>query len=180
MILDEVARLLHDAADAIHNTLNLRTIEVYFQTSPGVAEDTPRGITGLEYRVTLDGVETQTGTTSDDGLVTVALRPGVACVLELMFGGAAVAQYNLTVRDDPLEPDTGVLGQQRRLRTLGYQLGRGGSTNDGCDGDMGHHTDKAIQDFQIDAGLAFDSEVGPNTRRELNDAMGGSAQGAGP
>jgi len=41
---------------------------------------------------------------------------------------------------------------------------------------MGRHTDKAIQDFQIDAGLEFDSIAGDGTRRELNDAVGGSAQ----
>lgn len=177
MILDDVARLVADAA--AHNTLNVRTIEVYFQKSAGVDEGDGRGIQELEYRVMIEGREAQSGRTGDDGLVAVQVRPGAQTILELMWQGAPVAQYRLSLRDDPFEPDTEVLGVQRRLRVLGYQLGSAGDTGDGVDGAMGQHTDKAIQDFQIDAGQAFDSVVGQQTRNALNDQIGGSAQNPG-
>jgi hypothetical protein len=174
MIFEHIARLFHGAS--AHNTLNIRTMELYFQKSPGVPEGDSRGISGLEYRVLTDGRETQSGTTEDDGLIAVQCRPNTETVLELLVSGSPVAQYRLTFRDEPFEPAGELIGVQRRLRTLGYQLGTSGPTRDGVDGTMGRRTDKAIQDFQIDAGLSFDSVVGDQTRRALNDAVGGSAQ----
>jgi peptidoglycan hydrolase-like protein with peptidoglycan-binding domain len=174
MILEHIARLIHEAAG--FNTLNVRTMEVFFQKSPGVSEGDNRGIPGLEYRVMSDGRQTQSGTTGDDGLVAVQCRPNTETVLELMVAGSPVAQYKLTFRDTPFEPDSSFIGIQRRLRTLGYQLGAAGDTHDGVDNAMGRRTDKAIQDFQIDAGLAFDSIAGDGTRSELSDAVGGSAE----
>ena len=173
MILDAIARLIRDAA--AHNTLAVRTVEVYFQKSPGVDEGDSRGIPGLEYIVTTDGRQTQSGTTEDDGIVRVQVRPGSETILQIMVSGAPVSQYRVTARDG-LEADTELIGIQRRLRTLGYQLGTVGDTRDGCDGSMGRRTDKAIQDFQIDAGQAFDSVIGDGTKSALNDAVGGSAQ----
>jgi hypothetical protein len=174
MILDRIARLVADALG--FNTLNVRTIEVYFQKSPGVDQGDNRGIENLEYRVTVNGQETQSGRTAADGLVAVQVRPGVEAVLELLHAGATVAQYRVVARDDAFEADTTIAGVQRRLRTLGYHLGRGGDTNDGVDGTMGHHTDNAILDFQIDSGQVFDSVVGQHTRDALNDEVGGSAE----
>lgn len=174
MILEHIARLIHEAAG--HNTLNVRTMELFFQKSPGVPEGDDRGIPGLEYRVMIDGRQTQSGTTGDDGLIAVQCRPNAETVLELLVAGSPVAQYRLTFRDAPFEPATQVIGWQRRLRTLGYQLGPAGETRDGVDGSMGRRTDKAIQDFQLDAGLTFDSVVGEGTRNAMNDAVGGSAE----
>ena len=147
MILDSIARLVRDSL--AHNTLNVRTIEVFFQKSAGVDEGDDRGITGLEYRVMSGGREVLSGTTEDDGKVAVPLRPGADTILELLVDGNAVSQYRITARDDALEPDTEIIGWQRRLRQLGYQLGTVGATRDGVDGSMGRRTDKAIQDFQV-------------------------------
>jgi hypothetical protein len=173
MILEAISRLINGGGG--HNTLDVRTIEVYFQKSAGVDEGDSRGIEGLEYRIVSGGLQTQSGRTAADGIVRALLRPGVDSTLELLFNGNLVAQYRLSLRD-ALEPDTELTGIQRRLRTLGYQLGHEGDTADGCDGQMSPRTDKAILDFQIDAGLAFDSIVGDNTRSALNQAVGGSAQ----
>lgn len=173
-LLNRVARQ-HNAG-AGHNTLNTRTIELYFQRSPGVAQGDDRGIVGLEYRITSDGQEVARGTTASDGKIDVPLRPNTAMVLEIMHAGALQARYNLAINDNPFEPANTFLGVQRRLRQLGYQLGTAGPGHDGVDNQMGPRTDKAIQDFQVDAGMAFDSIAGDGTQRALSDEVGGSAQ----
>ncbi|MEZ6234614.1 MAG: peptidoglycan-binding domain-containing protein [Phycisphaerales bacterium] len=173
-ILNSIARL-HSGSSS-HNTFNIRTIEIFLQKSAGVDEGDDRGIEGLAYRVTSDGNDVLRGTTEADGKIAVPFRPNTAMVLELLHEGNPVARYNLHINQNPFEPDSELIGLQRRFRQLGYQLGNAGDARDGIDGEMGRRTDKAIQDFQIDAGLAFDSVAGDNTKAALNDAVGGSAQ----
>lgn len=172
--LSYIARLIRDAT--AHNTINVRTAEIYFQKSPGNSTGDTRGIEGLTYRVMSGGVEIQSGTTTDDGLISVSIRGNDPSIVEILHNGQVMSQYQVRLRDDALEADTTLIGVQRRLRQLGYQLGSAGATNDGVDGQMGVRTDRAIQQFQADQGRDFDSVVGGQTRSDLNDEFGGSAQ----
>lgn len=168
-----LARLL--SSSGAHNTINLPTAEIFFQKSPGPAEGDARGIEGLDFQVVHGGRVVQSGQTGSDGHILMRVHGGTSRV-ELTFDGQPVAQYTFTVRDDPFEAATEITGVQRRLRSLGYHLGHAGTDSDGIDGTVGAQTDKAILDFQIDQGLAFDGKVGRQTRDKLNDVVGGSAQ----
>jgi Putative peptidoglycan binding domain len=177
MILDSLAnftsRLVRDST--AHNTLDSRTIEVFFHKSPSWAESDTRGIGEMDYEIVADGIVVRSGTTEDDGRIEVPVTGGQA-ELRLTFQGNEVATYQFNVRDDALEGDTTIPGIQRRLRILGYHLGHAGAGQDGIDGDLGGKSDKAILDFQIDNQLAIDGVVGANTRTTLNDIVGGSAE----
>lgn len=171
---DAIARQVTDSES--HNTLASRTVEITFQRSPGNPEEDTRGIAGIQWRVMSDGVEVQSGTTEEDGIVHVEIRGSAATVLELIHEGIAVSQYQITIREGGYEPDAQLIGVQRRLRQLGYQLGHHGESADGIDGEMGRKTDAAIQDFQIDQHMEFDSVIGDRTKSALNDEVGGSAE----
>lgn len=173
-LMTRIARLFNGATP--FNTLNTRTIELTFQKCPGVSTGDDRGIVGLNYRVTSDGQEVARGTTAQDGKIDVPFRPNTSMVLEILHAGAAVASYQLAINDNPFEAGNTFLGVQRRLRQLGYQLGNDGPARDGVDGRMGPRTDKAIQDFQVDSGMVFDSIAAEGTQRALSDAVGGSAR----
>ena len=168
-----VARLGPDASG--HNTLNIKTIEVFMQRFAGMIADTDAGIEGMSYQVFNNGEMVQSGVTEADGRILVRMLNGAA-ELRLMFNNICVARYTINDRQEPLEADTEIAGVQRRLRALGYQLGHAGDGSDGIDGDLGWKTDKAILDFQIDNNLAFDGVVGRRTRSALNDVVGGSAE----
>lgn len=168
-----VSRLVRESS--AHNTLDSRTIEVFFHKSPAWPEDDTRGIGQLDYEIVAHGVVVRSGTTEDDGRIEIPIVGGQA-VLHLKFQGADVATYQFNLSDDALEADTTIAGVQRRLRMLGYHLGHAGDGQDGIDGDLGGKTDKAILDFQIDNQLAIDGVVAGNTRSTLNDIVGGSAE----
>lgn len=170
----EVARLTRDST--AHDTVNLRTVEIYFHKSPGWPDGDRRGIEGLEFQVLSEGSVIQSGQTGSDGKIEVSIR-GNESTLQLMFNGTSVAEYRITIRDEDWEAPTTVIGIQRRLRALGYHLGHTGDGADGIDGDLGDKTDKAILDFQIDQNLTADGKVGTQTRNSLNRAVGGSAGG---
>ncbi|MBN2492231.1 MAG: peptidoglycan-binding protein [Planctomycetes bacterium] len=165
-----VSRLVRSASYS--NLLNVRLVEVFFQTSPG--RDRDEGIGGLEYQVLSGGAVVQSGSTGDNGRIPVPVAGGTPSELQLMSGGTAVARYSIGIRDDAWEANNTILGVQRRLRLLGYHLGHDGDDHDGIDGAIGSKTDKAIQDFQIDQALAFDSLVGDDTKSNLDLAVGGS------
>ncbi len=168
----EVARLTKDST--AHDTVNLRTVEIYFHKSPGWPDGDSRGIEGLEYQVLSEGSVIQSGRTGNDGKIEVSIR-GNESTLQLMFNGASVAEYRITIRDEDWEASTTVIGIQRRLRALGYHLGHSGEGADGIDGDLGEKTDKAILDFQLDYELTADGKVGDRTRNSLNSVVGGTA-----
>ncbi len=168
----EVARLTRDST--AHDTINTRTVEIYFHKSPGWPDGDQRGIEGLEYQVLSEGSVTQSGRTGNDGKIEMSIR-GSESTLQLMFNGTSVAEYRITIRDEEWEASTTIIGIQRRLRSLGYHLGHTGDGMDGIDGNLGEKTDKAILDFQIDKNLTADGKIGTQTRHSLNSAVGGSA-----
>jgi len=173
MILDFIAnvvsRLVRDSA--AHNALNTRTIELYFQKSPGWDEGDSRGIQGIEYQVMSGGAVVQSGRTEADGKIDLRVTAGRA-ELQILWDGNVVASYEVELREDPYEAGNTVLGVQRRLRTIGYHLGRNGDRGNGIEGTLGVKTDQAILDFQIDNELQIDGAVGGATRRKINDIVG--------
>ena len=168
-----LSRLVSDST--AHNTLDSRTIEVFFHKSPSWAESDTRGIEQLNYEIVAGGVTVRSGTTEADGRIEIPVSGGQA-ELRLKVGEDAVATYQFILRDDALEAGDTIAGVQRRLRILGYHLGHAGPSLDGVDGDLGRNTDRAILDFQIDNQLAIDGAVGRGTLNQINDIVGGSAQ----
>ncbi|KAA0214773.1 MAG: peptidoglycan-binding protein [Leptolyngbya sp. PLA3] len=163
-----ISRLVQSAT--AHNTINIPTVPVTFQRSPGVPTGNDRGIANMDFRVTSLGFVLQTGRTPADGRIDVRLIGGRA-TLQLLHNGNPVAEYDVRARTAALEPDNTINGIQRRLRMLGYQLGHDSATQDGITNDITKLTDRAIQDFQIDQKIAFDGKVNADTTTKINDAV---------
>jgi hypothetical protein len=152
------------------NTLNIRTVKIFLQKSPGKPGGDIRGIDALTFQVVKDGGVIQTGTTGQDGLIRMRIQGGVS-MLQLI-GGAPVAEYEVTIRDDAIEAANTPEGQQRRLRMLGYQIGHTGPEGNGVDGVAapGVALDRAILEFQADQAarnLTIDSIAGNQTQNAL-------------
>lgn len=168
MSLATISRLVPGAPG--FNTLNIRTVEIFLQKSPGKPSGDVRGINTLNFQVEKDGAVIQSGTTGSDGRIRMRIQGGVS-TLQLL-GGSAVAEYEVSIRDDAIEAATTAEGQQRRLRMLGYQIGHLGPEGNGVDGTVapGVAMDRAILEFQTDQAarnLAIDSIVGNNTRNAM-------------
>jgi hypothetical protein len=155
-----VARLVLDSA--FFNTINIPTVELFFQRSPGNGPG-KRGIPGLDFQVEKNGALIQTkGVSAADGKV-VMLLPGGAAQLQLLFGGAVVARYDVVLQTIGVRPVETKAGQQQRLRMLGYQIGHGGALKDGVtddelpiekitDAQAGMVFERSVLDFQVDLG----------------------------
>jgi hypothetical protein len=142
------------------NTLVLRKLKVYFQRYPGKeGTDADRGIADAEYVLKVAGRVVDKGKTAADGLVELSIPAGYPAELEV-FG----TKYDVTIHNW-MEPETVVLGQQRRLSMLGYELGD-------VDGNFGEKTDRAALNFQADKGLEPDGIVGHNTSGQLKSVFG--------
>lgn len=163
-----ISRLIQSATG--HNTINVPTVPVIFQRSPGVASGNDRGIADMDFRVTAGGKVLQTGRTPADGRIVVRLVAGRA-KLELLHNGNPIAEYDVRLHTAATEADSTINGIQRRLRMLGYQLGHDSATQDGITNSITKPTDRAIQDFQIDQKVAFDGKVDAGTTTKINDAV---------
>lgn len=167
-----ITRLIRDATDLIHNTLNVRTVELCFQRSPGEPGGTPRGIDKLQYRVTSGGAVIQAATaTGPDGKVVVRVR-GQSVTVELLHAGNPVAAYQVRTTQAGFDPVTEIEGQQQRLRFLGYQIGHGGAAGDGVTGAPSMEFERSVLDLQADAGLFVDANTDANTRNSLTTQAG--------
>jgi hypothetical protein len=165
-----LSRLTPDST--FHNTLNLRTVEIYFQKSPGKDKGDKRGIKGLKYRVISEGISTPERETGDDGKIELHIQ-GNRSTLQLLSNGTVVAEYTVTISDDDLDPENTRLGQQRRLRMLGYHLGHEGSDHIGVDGNTRMETERSILDFQVDNNLTINGdEADGNTQNSLKTEAG--------
>jgi len=142
-----VARLF--SGSSAFNTINVRTVELTFQKSPGKPGDV-RGISGQNFEVVKDGSVIQTGTTGADGKIQMRIQGGVS-TLRLTTGGTP-AEYTVTIRDDAIEAVNTPAGQQRRLRMLGYHIGHTGAEGNGVDGAAAPTpaVDRAVLEFQAD------------------------------
>lgn len=149
MTVFSIARLVAAAAGA--NTINVPTVNIFLQKSPNKPSGDQRGITGANFEVVKDDTVIQTGTTGADGKV-VMLVPGGSATLRITTPGAT-AEYAVTIRSDPIEAVTAVIGQKRRLRMLGYHLGHGLPDGNGVDTvaipDV--EMDRSIMEFEEDA-----------------------------
>jgi hypothetical protein len=146
---------------AFFNTINVPTVELHFQRSPGNNQK-DRGIQGLKFQVEVDGAVIQEGETGKDGKIKMLLPFGSA-QLQLMFQGVVVARYDVTLDDSELDSIDKKAGQQQRLRMLGFQVGHGGPFNDGVTGDEkasdaaaerenGEKFERSVLDFQVEIG----------------------------
>ena len=152
MILEAIGRLVRGSN--LFNTLNTRKVEIFMQMSPGKPGSDKRGIKDLDFQVSKDGAVIQSGKTGSDGKIGMRIRGG-SSTLQLMFGGAVVAEYTVGIRDTALDPITDQRGQLRRLRVLGYQIGHTGTDNIGVDGTTPPPAftvegDRSIFEFQSD------------------------------
>ena len=111
MILDALRRVvsrLVPSSTAL-NTLNLPpAIPIHFQKSPDFPDSGARGIEGMDFQVRTGGAVVQTGRTGRDGKVDVRVPPGGSSTVGLLFNGAVVAQYVVTV-------DAGALAELESL-----------------------------------------------------------------
>jgi hypothetical protein len=153
-----IARLT--APSGAHNTLALPPpVEVRLQRSPGFPAGDVRGCNGVEFRVMLNGAVIQTGRTGADGRVDVRVPPGGSSLLQLMHGGAVVAEYEISVTADPLAAVATVEGQKQRLRLLGYQIGHSGPDGNGIDATQPMEFERSVLDMQVDTGEFTDANV---------------------
>jgi peptidoglycan hydrolase-like protein with peptidoglycan-binding domain len=170
MNVTSIARLM--AGSAAFNTVNIPTVNIFLQKSPGKPSGDQRGITGVTFQVIKDGAEIQTGTTAADGKVVMQV-PGGSAILRLNAGGAST-DYNVSVRNDAIEGAGTDAGKQRRLRMLGYHLAHAGADGNGVDGSAIPSTqfDRSVLEFQADQGLAMDGIAGPATQGAITSAAG--------
>lgn len=171
MSTSAIARLV--PGSTAFNALNIRTVNIFLQKSPGRPGGDVRGIDAVSFQVVKNGVVIQNGTTGADGLIRMRIVGGVS-TLQLLTGGVS-AEYTVTIRDDAIEGVATSAGQQRRLRMLGYHIGHTGPEGNGVDGAAAPSTavDRAILEFQADDGtIAMNSLADATTQPLLTAAAG--------
>jgi hypothetical protein len=178
MSLAPITRLVPGAPG--FNTLNIRTVDIFLQKSPGKPSGNVRGINLLSFQVVKDGGVIQSGTTGPDGRIRMRIQGGVS-TLQLL-GSAPAAEYEVSIRDDAIEPAATPAGQQRRLRMLGYHIGHADPEGNGVDGAAVPlpEVDRSILEFQADIAAinvagnanAISSIVDNNTQNALATAAG--------
>ena len=167
-----VARLV--ASSAAFNTLNLPPpIPIHLHRSPDFPQGDVRGIDSLDFQVVNAGAVVQLGRTGPDGKIDVRVPPGGSATLQLLNGGAVVAEYEITVDATALSAVGTVSGQQERLRMLGYQIGHTGADGNGVDGNQSLAFERSVVDFQTDQGLLADAVTNAPTTTSLTTRAGG-------
>src|SRR5882724_11685949 len=105
-----IARLV--TSSTAFNTLALPpAVPILLQRSPGFPGGDTRGIEGMDFQVTTGGRIIQTGRTAADGKVDVRVPVGGSSTLQLMFNGAVVASYEVSVSPDALAATNTTEGQ---------------------------------------------------------------------
>jgi peptidoglycan hydrolase-like protein with peptidoglycan-binding domain len=175
MIIDAIARLIAGAAG--HNTINTRTVCIFFQKFPGTSSS--GGIAGLDFRVlNADGTVAQQGRTPADGRIRIRQPAGDASRLEILG-----SVYEISQLGRALHPRDELRGVQERLNMLGYNAGALRADNQRADapdtaGTMGLNdsadTERAILNFQADQGLFPDAMFGPQSQSKLRSVMSSS------
>jgi len=178
MSLAPITRLVPGAPG--FNTLNVRTVDIFLQKSPGKPSGDVRGINLLNFQVVKDGGVIQNGTTGPDGRIRMRIQGGVSTLR--LTGGTPASEYEVSIRDDAAEAVATPEGQQRRLRMLGYHIGHAGPEGNGVDGAAVPITevDRSISEFQTDTAAinaagsanAITSIADNNTQNALRAAAG--------
>lgn len=150
------------------NTLALRRVDVYLQKSAQrPSSGTARGIDQLDWRVTSGGRRLASGKTGADGRIRVPILAGQPSRLELQVSGRTVATYTVTERRTAAEAASTVRGRQRRLNSMGYQLG-----SPPVDGTLGRRTDRGILDYQGDEGINITGVINATVQTRLTGDAG--------
>ncbi|HXB72167.1 MAG TPA: peptidoglycan-binding protein [Candidatus Acidoferrales bacterium] len=166
-----IARLV--SSSAAFNTLALPPpVPIHLQRSPDFPGGAARGIDGLDFHVVSGGSLIQIGKTGADGKIDVRVPAGGSSTVQLLFNGGVVAEYEVTRDDTALAAVNTVLGQQQRLRMLGYQIGHGPPDGNGVDGNVSLNFERSILDFQADQGIVLDGVVGSVTSGRLTTQAG--------
>ncbi len=169
-----VARLNQGAAN--HNQLIGRRVTVYFQTAPGIAKGTKRGVANLDYKVYWDDEEKQTGRTSTekDGKVMVVVSANATTILEILGTRYEIIRLQNLARANTLR------GIQQRLNILGYYYGplvdneaeiNLPAAQKELYNNPDQETEQAILDFQADHDLFADAMYGPKTSKTMEDQL---------
>ena len=160
------------------NRLEFPGVILKFQLYPGDAgSSADRGISGVEYRVTINGHLWQMDTTDADGTVAVSMPPGHTSFVLHIFG----IDYTVNVLPsiDPLEslhmagqaaydPIAHLPALRRRLELHGLFAGN-------VDDDtLGEEAEDSILHMQANAGLEVDGLAGNQTKTAIARAVGES------
>jgi outer membrane protein OmpA-like peptidoglycan-associated protein len=140
-------------------------IELFFQKFPGRFSD--GGIENVPFEFRVGGSLVSSGNTDADGKVTIILEPGQTGILHIFD-----MDYEIQIVET-FETDTNLTGQQRRLRSLGYQLGHDGTEGNGVGVARNFNTERSILDFQADHELSIEGVVDAATRARLRTEAGG-------
>jgi hypothetical protein len=170
-----IARLI--TSSTAFNTLALPpAVPILLQMSPAFPNGDTRGINGVDFQVVTGGRVIQNGRTGADGKVDVRVPVGGTSTLQLMFNGAVVASYEVSVSPDPLAAVNTLGGQMQRLRLLGYQIGHAGPDGNGVDTAAAAgpiEFERSVLDFQADNGSFTDANVDANMQNQLTTQAGG-------
>jgi len=147
------------------NTLNTRTVRIIFQKSPGKKGSDKRGIKNLDFQVVKSGAVIQSGQ-SVDGIIDMLVRGG-SSTLQIMVNGAPVADYEVTIRSAAVEGNDQLVGRQKRLRMLGYQIGHDGAAGNGVGAPFNAAMDRSILEFQGDKDKKMDGTLDAATAGQL-------------
>src|SRR5215510_4255687 len=138
------------------NGIVLKRVKILFQRFPGIAgADADRGISGVSFKLKINGRVAARGATAADGSVTVDVPVGVKARLEIFDTHYTIKVVNA------LESSNSAAGEQRRLQLLGYELVE-------VDGHLLAGTDNAALNFQADnKPLDTDGVIEAPTRNQL-------------
>ncbi|MGD2061981.1 MAG: hypothetical protein PVF51_00205 [Nitrospirota bacterium] len=168
--LETIARQV--ANSVLHNVLNVRTVDIFFQRSPGNDNGGDRTVAGLHYQVRAQGFVIQRGVTGNDGRINMPIRGGVS-TLELLHGGNRVAEYEVRFSAAALAPVADLRGQKQRLRLLGYQIGHGGPDGNGVDNTPDvMEFERSVLDFQTDESLYNDAVINAAVQNQMTNRAG--------
>jgi hypothetical protein len=163
----------------LNNVLNTQTVDIYFHRSPGNDNGGDRAISGLRWRVMAQGFVIQpVQTTGNDGLIQMDIRGGVS-TLQIMHNNNVMAEYEVRVSSAALQPVANLVGQQERLRLLGYHIGHAGPGNNGVGAPPPTAAPVAVMedirsilDFQADQGIDHTGTADAATRPALTGDAG--------
>ncbi len=158
------ARIVPDI-DA-NNAINVRTVDVYIQDSPGAPGD-KRGVEGLQYEVLSNDQVVQSGLTDKEGKIQVFLFPDARTILKVLG-----TEYEVSILGT-LYPREQLCGVQQRIELLGYHPGSlhadaalAADYDNKTEG-----TERAILNFQADNKLFPDALFGPKSQEALEKLM---------
>lgn len=156
----------------LNNVLNSRVVPILFHKSPGNNVGTDRAIPGINWQVQAQGFVIQNGVTTANGRIDMTVRGG-SSMLQLLEGGAVIAEYDVSVDPAPLAAVATLQGQKQRLRLLGYQIGRGGPDQNGVDATANvMEVERSVLDFQADESQYDDAVVIAATQNQLTARAG--------